>query len=73
MSKLRPVEYKKDAFASLILPTDVKRTSSSLVRRQEGTSAQFNDLVVGKGKGLIILLHGPLGVGKTFTAASFAS
>ena len=68
VSELRPVEYNKDAFASLVLPTDTKKTLSALVRLQEGDSAQFDDLVVGKGKGLIILLHGPPGVGKTFTA-----
>lgn len=68
VSKLRPVEYNRDAFTSLVLPTDTKKTLSSLVRLQEAKSAQFDDLVVGKGKGLIILLHGPPGVGKTFTA-----
>ena len=73
VSKLRQVEYNKDAFASLVLPMDMKRTLSSLVRLQERNSAQFDDLVAGKGKGLIILLHGPPGVGKTFTAGWFAS
>ena len=68
VSKLRPVEYNTDAFASLVLPTETKKTLSALVRLHEGNSAQFDDLVVGKGKGLIILLHGPPGVGKTFTA-----
>ncbi|KAF7519891.1 hypothetical protein G7054_g12948 [Neopestalotiopsis clavispora] len=32
----------------------------------------FDDLIEGKGKGLIVLLHGPPGVGKTFTAESIA-
>ena len=68
VSELRSAEYSEDAFASLGLPTDTKKTLSSLVRLQEGNSPQFDDLLVGKGKGLIILLHGPPGVGKTFTA-----
>ena len=72
VSRLKVVEYNKDAFANLVLATDMKRTLSSLVRLQEGDYAQFDDLIVGKGKGLIILLHGPPGVGKTFTAGWFA-
>ena len=73
VSKLRPVEYNKDALASLVLPMDIKRTLFALVQLQEGDSAPFDDLVAGKGKGLTILLHGPPGVGKTFTAGWFAS
>ena len=73
VSELRPVEYNEDAFANLVLPADTKKTLSSLVRLQGSNSPQFDDLVVGKGKGLIILLHGPPGVGKTFTAGQFAS
>lgn len=34
--------------------------------------ASFSDLVEGKGKGLVILLHGPPGVGKTLTAETLA-
>lgn len=68
VSKLNPVKYNKDAFASLVLPSDMKKTLFSLVRLQKEDSSQFDDLVIGKGKGLIILLHGPPGVGKTFTA-----
>jgi len=32
----------------------------------------FDDLIKGKGKGMVFLLHGPPGVGKTFTAESIA-
>ncbi|KAF4624987.1 hypothetical protein G7Y89_g13185 [Cudoniella acicularis] len=72
ISHLRPVEYHTDAFASLVLPDDLKKTLSSLVHSQEGSASQFDDFITGKGKGLIILLHGPPGVGKTFTAESIA-
>jgi hypothetical protein len=68
VSNLRPVEYNKDAFSSLILPENLKKTLCSLVKLQEADSLQFDDLIKGKGKGLILLLHGPPGVGKTFTA-----
>jgi hypothetical protein len=68
ISNLKPVEYNKDAFASLLLPKNLKKTLSSLLKLQEVNSAQFDDFIEGKGKGLIVLLHGPPGVGKTFTA-----
>jgi len=68
VSNLKPVEYNKDAFASLVLPEHLKKTLCSLMRLQEQESLQFDNLIKSKGKGLIILLHGPPGVGKTFTA-----
>jgi hypothetical protein len=68
VSKLMPVDYNEDAFEKLVLPPDMKKTLSSLVRLQDQDSLEFDDMIVGKGKGLIILLHGPPGVGKTFTA-----
>jgi SpoVK/Ycf46/Vps4 family AAA+-type ATPase len=39
---------------------------------QNHEKAEFWDLVEGKGKGLVILLHGPPGVGKTLTAETLA-
>ena len=71
VSNLKPVEYNKDAFSSLILPGNLKKTLSSLVTLQKADTSQFDDLIEGKGKGLILLLHGPPGVGKTFTAGKY--
>ncbi len=68
VSDIRPVEYNKNAFASLVLPEHLKKTLASLVKLQDSDSSPFDDLIEGKGKGLIVLLHGPPGVGKTFTA-----
>ncbi|CZR67354.1 uncharacterized protein PAC_17253 [Phialocephala subalpina] len=72
VSDLRPVKYNKDAFQSLVLAEGLKKILSSLVKSQDERTARFDDLIAGKGKGLIILLHGPPGVGKTFTAESIA-
>ena len=70
------VEYDSNAFHGLVLPEKQKKLTSSLLERQDNQlddrlENEFDDLVKGKGKGLIFLLHGPTGVGKTYTAGSY--
>lgn len=65
------VAYNDKAFHSLVLQEQIKRLISSLLERQDHPQEDdFDDLIQGKGKGLIFLLHGPPGVGKTYTAGS---
>lgn len=68
VAAVRDWHYNADAFEALVLPSDKKRMIQSLVTQCEQVKTSFDDLVAGKGKGLIMLLHGPPGVGKTFTA-----
>ena len=78
---LHPVQFPND-FDQLILPDDHKRTLKALVEIHENardketqspvTAGIELDLVKGKGTGLIILLHGEPGVGKTSTAECIA-
>ena len=66
---------QSSAFDDLVIPDEYKRTVQALVKTQalgSGNSHQV-DLVRGKGKGLIILLHGVPGVGKTSTAECVAA
>ena len=75
--------YGQDSgFDDLVIPDEYKRTVKALVQSHalgsrpvghKGTDRQQIDLIRGKGKGLIILLHGVPGVGKTSTAESVAS
>ncbi|KAJ0423901.1 P-loop containing nucleoside triphosphate hydrolase protein [Aspergillus carlsbadensis] len=73
----------EDEFAQLAIPKEHKQLILALVRSHSrgklatpGKAVDIRpemDLVRGKGKGLIILLHGVPGVGKTSTAESIAS
>ena len=68
----------KDAgFNDLVIPDDFKKTVKALVKSHAIDSKVPNnhqvDLIRSKGKGLIILLHGVPGVGKTSTAESVAA
>jgi hypothetical protein len=40
----------------------------SLVKIHSEKRLQFDDIIKGKGKGMVFLLHGEPGVGKTLTA-----
>lgn len=77
---VKEVEYT-GGWTDLVLPATYKETVLALVQNhargprrnkgQPGKQIQM-DLVSGKGKGLIILLHGEPGVGKTSTAECVA-
>lgn len=78
---LRAVKRYDRGFKDLQLPIGHKRTISSLVKNHfdsrnadlDDLEASYDsDLVRGKGKGLVILLHGAPGVGKTSTAETVA-
>ncbi|KAF4918590.1 hypothetical protein CGCVW01_v008726 [Colletotrichum viniferum] len=66
-----PVEWNKEAFGHLVLSPEKKEIIEAMVKAH----VSFNmttDIIEGKGKGLIILLHGGPGTGKTLTAESVA-
>lgn len=70
VDSIKEVEFNSDAMNHLLLDQDKKDLVSALVGTQQESdpSTSFDDLIKGKGKGLTFLLHGPPGVGKTFTA-----
>ncbi|KAJ5888763.1 hypothetical protein N7495_008804 [Penicillium taxi] len=82
LSNLRQIEESRDKFKDLIINRDHEGMLRALVeshfRRKRvneatGISTTNQDIVQNKGRGLVILLHGVPGVGKTSTAETIAS
>ncbi|KAF5588567.1 AAA family ATPase [Fusarium pseudocircinatum] len=62
-ASLKDIEWKPDPFQYLRLQEDKKSIIAHLVKGHlEGGGFDFEDLVAGKGKGLLILLSGPPGM-----------
>jgi len=72
MSRLQDVVWNDDAFRALVLGARQKKLIDALVREHASESNGFDDVIVGKGRGLIGLLAGAPGCGKTLTAEAVA-
>ncbi|RPA85072.1 P-loop containing nucleoside triphosphate hydrolase protein, partial [Ascobolus immersus RN42] len=72
VDKVTEIVWNDNSFANLVLPDSQKELVRILVENHVSEQETFDDFVKGKGKGLICVLHGPPGVGKTMTAESVA-
>jgi hypothetical protein len=72
ISHLQPVVWNSDAFSKLVMDTRKRNLIHSLVKSHRNGAETFDDVVSGKGKGLVGLLSGNPGVGKTLTAEVIA-
>ncbi|KAH7304218.1 P-loop containing nucleoside triphosphate hydrolase protein [Stachybotrys elegans] len=72
-SHLREIPYNEDPFESLQFSPQRKLFIRRLVEGfKSGKENSYDDVIDDKGKGLIFLLYGPPGLGKTLTAESVA-
>ncbi|OCL12971.1 P-loop containing nucleoside triphosphate hydrolase protein [Glonium stellatum] len=67
VDNISDIKWNPLSFQNLAIPEDRKKLVRALAA-SHAKKAQFDDFVPGKGRGLIMLLHGPTGVGKTLTA-----
>lgn len=70
MDRIIDVEKNTKPFDSLVLPDGYKDLILSFVENQLKDGEAFDDVINGKGGGLVMLLAGDPGVGKTMTAES---
>lgn len=68
IDNVTPINWNAQAFEGLVLPERQKKLVLALSKTQATAKNTFDDIVQGKGKGMILLLSGPPGVGKTLTA-----
>jgi hypothetical protein len=66
------IEWNTSCFDDLVLDQAIKKTVQALVSTHSQKRESFDDIVKGKGMGLVCVLHGPPGVGKTLTAECVA-
>lgn len=69
---IREIAWNEEAFESLVLPNNEKDLLLAFAEGQANGNARFDDFIQGKGKGIVMLLSGAPGVGKTLTAESVA-
>lgn len=68
VEKVQPIQWNEEAFGNLVLPSDRKMLLQSLVEAHNAELSGFDDFIKGKGRGLVVNLFGPPGVGKTLSA-----
>ena len=72
VNSVHDISWNKGAFDRLVLPSQQKELILGFVESQQDEMNSFDDVIEGKGRGMILLLCGPPGVGKTLTAESCA-
>ncbi|KAL2260434.1 hypothetical protein VTK26DRAFT_5547 [Humicola hyalothermophila] len=69
VSGVKDIQWNETAYDSLVLEPKTKDIVKALVESHKYHAAEsIDDVIQGKGKGLVAVLHGPPGTGKTLTA-----
>jgi SpoVK/Ycf46/Vps4 family AAA+-type ATPase len=69
VSGVEEIAWNEQAYESLVLEPSTKEIVKALVESHKYHATEsIDDVIQGKGKGLVAVLHGPPGTGKTLTA-----
>ncbi|KAG7288244.1 hypothetical protein NEMBOFW57_007775 [Staphylotrichum longicolle] len=69
VSGVKEIQWNETAYESLVLEPKTKDIVKALVESHKYHATEsIDDVIQGKGKGLVAVLHGPPGTGKTLTA-----
>lgn len=68
VDNVRSIEWKDDIYDMLQMEAEQKEMVRGIIESHHASSSSFDDFIPGKGRGLVFLLHGPPGCGKTLTA-----
>ncbi|RDW64256.1 ATPase-3 [Coleophoma crateriformis] len=69
---ITPVVWNDEAYGHLVYPEEQKDLVLTFVETHQRLGTSVDDVIMGKGQGLIVLLSGPPGTGKTLTAEAVA-
>ncbi|GAP84049.1 putative TOB3 [Rosellinia necatrix] len=72
IDSVNEIVFNDSAFDSLVLPEGHKSLIFAIAQAQVKKKDDFDDVIAGKGRGVIMLLSGGPGIGKTLTAESVA-
>ncbi|KAJ6438231.1 AAA family protein [Purpureocillium lavendulum] len=72
VDQVSDVQFNENAFNSLVMDEEKKELILAFAQSQVKYKDAFDDVISGKGKGIIMLLSGGPGIGKTLTAESVA-
>ncbi|CRG92464.1 ATP-dependent zinc metalloprotease FtsH homolog [Talaromyces islandicus] len=74
VENIQEAVFSSAPFEMLSIPEEKKRVIEALTKSRVDASDEvpFDDIIAGKGQGVVILLHGPPGTGKTLTAEAIA-
>lgn len=73
VDSVKPIVWKQGTYDMLQMDKKQKEVVSGVIESHHASSSAFDDYIPGKGRGLVFLLHGPPGSGKTMTAGKLFS